>query len=347
MCAAATPHVFRAQHHAIARRLGQRRSSGLRSAGAGRPPAPAPAGSALHGGRTARTRAPDHGAGERGLRPPGRLEGRSVAEPGALFRPGRASDAAHSGRCRADADAGQNGAAASSMSRCRTSRTFGIAKSADLVALDDALTTLETLNPRHSRVVELRFFGGSEPQGSRARAERVGRHGPARLEPCPGLAVSRTDSRRCVMDPERYRRAGDLYHASARPRAGASRRRFSNAPAAATSSCAARSNRSSRHTSRRDSSSKRHTKQASSLLQSMLDSAVRTVAGRSWQLRPSAPTPTTRRWLQDSELGRYRGARSSGRWRHGQRLPRARSEPGPRSGDQGAGPRPSAAIRRA
>jgi RNA polymerase sigma factor (TIGR02999 family) len=35
-----------------------------------------------------------------------------------------------------------------------------ITKSADLVALDDALTTLEGLNPRHSRVVELRFFGG-------------------------------------------------------------------------------------------------------------------------------------------------------------------------------------------
>ena len=35
-----------------------------------------------------------------------------------------------------------------------------IDRSADLVALDDALTTLEGLNPRHSRVVELRFFGG-------------------------------------------------------------------------------------------------------------------------------------------------------------------------------------------
>jgi RNA polymerase sigma-70 factor, ECF subfamily len=30
----------------------------------------------------------------------------------------------------------------------------------DLVALDDALKTLETLNPRESQVVELRFFGG-------------------------------------------------------------------------------------------------------------------------------------------------------------------------------------------
>ena len=32
--------------------------------------------------------------------------------------------------------------------------------SPDLVALDDALTALEKLNPRHSRIVELRFFGG-------------------------------------------------------------------------------------------------------------------------------------------------------------------------------------------
>lgn len=30
----------------------------------------------------------------------------------------------------------------------------------DLVALDDALTSLEKLNPRHSRIVELRYFGG-------------------------------------------------------------------------------------------------------------------------------------------------------------------------------------------
>ena len=35
-----------------------------------------------------------------------------------------------------------------------------IGKGADSVALDDALRSLEQLNPRHSRVVELRFFGG-------------------------------------------------------------------------------------------------------------------------------------------------------------------------------------------
>jgi RNA polymerase sigma factor (TIGR02999 family) len=33
-------------------------------------------------------------------------------------------------------------------------------RSTDLVALDDALKTLESLEPRQSRVVELRFFGG-------------------------------------------------------------------------------------------------------------------------------------------------------------------------------------------
>lgn len=34
------------------------------------------------------------------------------------------------------------------------------ARSADLVALDDALNLLSTLNPRHCQIVELRFFGG-------------------------------------------------------------------------------------------------------------------------------------------------------------------------------------------
>lgn len=33
-------------------------------------------------------------------------------------------------------------------------------RSAELIALDDALNVLATLNPRHSHIVELRFFGG-------------------------------------------------------------------------------------------------------------------------------------------------------------------------------------------
>jgi RNA polymerase sigma factor (TIGR02999 family) len=33
-------------------------------------------------------------------------------------------------------------------------------KAADLIALDDALKTLETMDPRKAKVIELRFFGG-------------------------------------------------------------------------------------------------------------------------------------------------------------------------------------------
>src|SRR5262249_3579267 len=33
-------------------------------------------------------------------------------------------------------------------------------RGADLIALDDALNALAQMNPRHARVIELRFFGG-------------------------------------------------------------------------------------------------------------------------------------------------------------------------------------------
>jgi RNA polymerase sigma factor (TIGR02999 family) len=36
----------------------------------------------------------------------------------------------------------------------------GVVRSADLVALDDALKDLEAFDPRKGRVVEMRFFGG-------------------------------------------------------------------------------------------------------------------------------------------------------------------------------------------
>jgi RNA polymerase sigma factor (TIGR02999 family) len=43
--------------------------------------------------------------------------------------------------------------------------TIGSDRSADIVALDDALTTLAQLDRRQSQIVELRFFGGlTEPQ---------------------------------------------------------------------------------------------------------------------------------------------------------------------------------------
>nr|MBA3272706.1 sigma-70 family RNA polymerase sigma factor [Chthoniobacterales bacterium] len=35
-----------------------------------------------------------------------------------------------------------------------------VSRSLDVIALDDALQELDKLNPQHSRIVELRFFGG-------------------------------------------------------------------------------------------------------------------------------------------------------------------------------------------
>jgi RNA polymerase sigma factor (TIGR02999 family) len=37
---------------------------------------------------------------------------------------------------------------------------FGSKPDVELIALDDALKQLATTNPQHSRIVELRFFGG-------------------------------------------------------------------------------------------------------------------------------------------------------------------------------------------
>ena len=37
---------------------------------------------------------------------------------------------------------------------------FSDERSEELVALDEALTRLEAINPRHARIVECRFFGG-------------------------------------------------------------------------------------------------------------------------------------------------------------------------------------------
>lgn len=44
--------------------------------------------------------------------------------------------------------------------RVTLSGTPGVERDVDLLALDDALSQLAALNPRHARLVELRFFGG-------------------------------------------------------------------------------------------------------------------------------------------------------------------------------------------
>jgi RNA polymerase sigma factor (sigma-70 family) len=44
-------------------------------------------------------------------------------------------------------------------------------RAADLVALDDALTALETFDPRKGRVIELRYFGGLSLEETAAALE--------------------------------------------------------------------------------------------------------------------------------------------------------------------------------
>ena len=54
----------------------------------------------------------------------------------------------------------RGGAAAIRVSLDDVAEIATVVDSCNLVALDDALRTLEALNPRESKVVELRFFGG-------------------------------------------------------------------------------------------------------------------------------------------------------------------------------------------
>ena len=64
-------------------------------------------------------------------------------------------------------------------------------KGHDLVALDDALKALAGVDPRKSRVVELRFFGGLSVEETAEVLKVSPEHSPARLEAGQGLAGAR------------------------------------------------------------------------------------------------------------------------------------------------------------
>ena len=85
---------------------------------------------------------------------PGRLAG-----PDAFLRHRRAADAAHPAGPRPGTAAGQ-----ARRGRCHLPLDEGLvfspAKSAALIALDEALTRLAEIDPRKAEVVELRYFGG-------------------------------------------------------------------------------------------------------------------------------------------------------------------------------------------
>ena len=64
-------------------------------------------------------------------------------------------------------------------------------RAADLVALDDAMNALARHDPRKMQVVEMRFFGGLSVEETAEVLKSLTRHRDARLEHCPGLALSR------------------------------------------------------------------------------------------------------------------------------------------------------------
>ena len=64
-------------------------------------------------------------------------------------------------------------------------------RAADLVALDDALTSLSTIDPRKSQVVELRFFGGAEHRRDCRGDEGFVNDRTARVAMGKGLPLSR------------------------------------------------------------------------------------------------------------------------------------------------------------
>jgi hypothetical protein len=70
----------------------------------------------------------------------------------------------------------------------------GVQPERDIVALDDALAVLETMDPRRSKVVELRIFAGLSVEETAHRHRRVGRHRDAALEARESVAAPRTSA---------------------------------------------------------------------------------------------------------------------------------------------------------
>ena len=68
-------------------------------------------------------------------------------------------------------------------------------RTADFVALDDALKSLAEIDPRKSRMVELRFFGGLSVEETAEVLNVSPRTVDARMEPGARLALSRTQQR--------------------------------------------------------------------------------------------------------------------------------------------------------
>jgi len=98
-----------------------------------------------------------------------------LGESGSLLRRGGEGDAACAGRSRPHA-AGCKRGGELRIEQLDEGADVGVARSAELIALDDALTSLAEEYPRQAEVVELRYFGGLS-------IEKQQRHSRYRLKP--------------------------------------------------------------------------------------------------------------------------------------------------------------------
>jgi hypothetical protein len=65
----------------------------------------------------------------------------------------------------------------------------------DVIALNDALETLEKIDPRKGRIVEFRFFAGLTVEETAAVPRRVAPDRGARLDICQGVVTARAETR--------------------------------------------------------------------------------------------------------------------------------------------------------
>ena len=85
------------------------------------------------------------------------------------------------------------------------------AQRADLMALDDAMKALEASRSTEEPGRRAALLRRPQSRGGGAGAGRLGRHGAARLEPRPRLAVSRAEP---GMTAREFREVERLYHAA-------------------------------------------------------------------------------------------------------------------------------------
>ena len=87
---------------------------------------------------------------------------------------------------------------------------FAPGKSDDVLALDDALTSLAAVDARKCRIIELRYFAGFSVDDTGPRAQRLGRHDWARTAAGRGVAASRAVPP-ITMNAERWQAIGELF----------------------------------------------------------------------------------------------------------------------------------------